>query len=141
MKLVYSMTRKYLVSPMMEAARLSEGGHVMTAWEAKMSTFPTSPSVGGEEAVTFPRTPGKPPHGGGKIRGVGVWAEARWHIDFLYSIFVSPNMRLCFCPAHKPPTQCGYAGGIHKVKRALYVGGKLSAPAEHSNASGCLQLS
>jgi hypothetical protein len=51
MRLVYSMTRKYLVSPVLEAARLSGGGHVMAAWEAKMSTFPTSPSVGGDEAV------------------------------------------------------------------------------------------
>ena len=50
-KLVCSMTRKYLVSLVMEAARLSGGGHVMAAWEAKMSTFPTSSSVGGEDAV------------------------------------------------------------------------------------------
>lgn len=42
-KLVFSMTGKYLVSPVMEAARLSGGGHVMTAWEATMSTYPTSP--------------------------------------------------------------------------------------------------
>jgi len=67
MKLVYSMTRKYLVSLVMEAARLSGGGHVMAAWEAKMSTFPTSPSVGGKESSRFPSTPEKPPHGGGKI--------------------------------------------------------------------------
>lgn len=51
----------------------------------------------------------------GEIRGVGVCArEARSHIDFVFSIFVL--LKLCLCPrpamvqAHKPPTQCGYAG-------------------------------
>lgn len=75
MKLVYSMTRKYLVSLVMKAARLSGGGHVMDAWEAKMSTFPTSPSVGGEEALSFPSTPEKPPHGEARSEGMGVWAR------------------------------------------------------------------
>jgi len=35
MKLVYSMTRSIWLSPMSEVARLSGGGHVMNAWEAK----------------------------------------------------------------------------------------------------------
>lgn len=93
-KLVYSMTRKYLVSLVMEAARLSGGGHVMTAWKAEMSTFPTSRSVGGEEAVDFPSTPEKPPHGGGKIRGVGVWAR---RVRTLTLSLESSSRQRCVC--------------------------------------------
>lgn len=83
MRLVYSMTRKYLVSPVLEAARLSGGGHVMAAWEAKMSTFPTSPSVGGEEAVVFQAPQESHPMG---LERSEVWEsglEARSHFDFV----------------------------------------------------------
>ena len=99
MKLVYSMTRKYLVS-LMEAARLSGGGHVMAAWEAKMSTFPTSPSVGGEESSQFPSTPGKPPHGGGKIRGDGSLGERR-DGPLTFST-ASSSRRKCVCASAQP---------------------------------------
>ena len=69
-----------------------------------------------------------------------VWVseqEARSQIDFVCNIFVSPSMRLC----SQATDPMWLRWGIHKVKRALYAGGKLSAPAEHSNVSGCLQLS
>ena len=47
MKLVYSDDEKYTMSPVLEMARLSGGGHVMDAWEDKAPTFPGSSSVGG----------------------------------------------------------------------------------------------
>lgn len=75
MKFVHSRMGKYLVSPVIEAARLSGEGHVMAAWEAKMSTFPTSSSVGGEEAVEAvisKHNPRKATPWGGEIRGLGV---------------------------------------------------------------------
>ena len=99
-KLVCSMTRKYLVSLVMEAARLSGGGHVMAAWEAKMSTFPTSLSVGGEEALKSPSTPGKPPHGGGKIRGDG---SLGWRRDGTLTFSTaSSSRRKCVCASAQP---------------------------------------
>jgi hypothetical protein len=63
--------------------------------------------------------------------------EARSQIDFVCSIFASPNMRLCL----QATDPMWLRWGIHKFKRALYAGGKLSAPAEHSNVPPCLQLS
>lgn len=99
-KLVYSMTRKYLVSLVMEAARLSGGRHVMAAWEAEVSTFPTSPSVGGEEALKSPSTPGKPPHGGGKIRGDG---SLGWRRDGTLTFSTtSSSRRKCVCASAQP---------------------------------------
>jgi hypothetical protein len=107
MKLVYSMTRKYLVSPVMEAARLSGGGHVMAAWEAKMSTFPTSLSVGGEEAVVSKHNPRKATPWGRRDPRYGSLGKRRDR-KLTLSVASSPR-RTCVC-AYKPPTQCGYAG-------------------------------
>lgn len=111
LKHVFSMTRKYLVSPTTKTARLSGGGHVMAAWEATMSTYPTSPFGRWRRSRAFSSTPEKPPH------GVGVWSLGKKRdraLTLSACVFVSPKMCLCFRPAmaqaHKPPTQCGYAG-------------------------------
>ena len=73
----------------------------MAAWEAKMSTFPTSPSAGGEESSAFPSTPGKPPHGGGKIRGDGSLGEMRDDTLLTFST-ASSSRRKCVCASAQP---------------------------------------
>ena len=62
--------------------------------------------------------------------------EARPHIDFVLSIYNETKSASVLTP----PTQMWLRWRIYKVKRARYAGGKLSAPAEHSNASACLQV-
>ena len=101
LKLRFSMTKKYLVSPVMEAARLSGGGHVMAAWEATMSTYPTSPFGRWRRSRAFSSTPEKPPH------GVGVWARGPWArsiIDFVCCVFGETKTRLCFPQRWPKPT-------------------------------------
>lgn len=91
LKLVFSMTRKYLVSPVMKAARLSGGGHVMAAWEATMSTYPTSPFGRWRRSRAFSSTPEKPPH------GVGVWSLGKRRDRALTLSAASSSRRRCVC--------------------------------------------
>ena len=107
MKLVYKMTRKHLLPPVMETARLSGEGHVMAAWEAKMSTFPTSSSVGGGVGVVSKHNPRKATPWGRKDPRYGSLGKRRDRKLTLST--TSSSRRTCVC-AHKPPTQCGYAG-------------------------------
>ena len=109
------------MSPVLEMARLSGGGHVMDAWEDKAPTFPGSSSVGGGEQWCLqqfqaPQTS----HPMGE-EGIESGLVARWHFDFVCSTESTnseSNTRLCFRPAmaqaRKPPTQCGYAGEYTK---------------------------